>query len=133
MVEKLATFASLWALIVAPSLCRAGLLTACCFPSDRLAETQASSDECCKHTEPGNAPAPKPEPRTCDSCAHVCDATVKAPDDSGKLNCYQLMFVSHVALPAESPTLDTWALSAASSVVFETNLPFPRSDIPLLI
>ncbi len=133
MVDKLATIAALWALIVAPSLCRAGLLTACCFPGERPTEMQASGDECCKHTEPLSTPAPSPEPRRCDSCAHICDATVKAPDDSGRFDGCQLITVSYEALPAQSPTLGTWASSAASVAVLDTNLPFPPSDVPLLI
>lgn len=133
MLDKLATLTALWALMVAPNLCRAGLLTACCFPSDRPTQARASGDDCCNHTEPQSAPTPKPEPRKCDSCAQVCDATVKTPDDSGRLSSCLFISADHEAPSTEIPILGEWTRSVAAGVVFETDLPFPRSDIPLLI
>jgi len=133
MTQKLVSIVSLWALIVAPGLCRAGLLTACCTPNERAVESQATADNCCRRTESRPTQAPAPEPRRCESCVCRYDATVKAPDASGKSGCSFFVPVDCEATPTGILTLGPFALRTSSTAAFPANLPFPRSDIPLLI
>lgn len=133
MAEKLVCFFTLWSLIVAPNLCRAGLLTSCCTPGKSVQEVSVASDGCCgeKHT-PVDSPS-KSEPRECDSCAQVCDVVVKAPEDAPKLDCCQTLVVFYEVPQTASEAPAVRFLLSDPEKADESNLPFPRSDVPLLI
>src|SRR5688572_18367344 len=131
MADKLACVTAIWALLVAPGLCRFGLLQACCVPVPSHDEAAAATDDCCKKE---HAPAPeKPKPRDCGSCAHVCDAAVQAPADDHPIDLAQALLFPAVHDTAAQTPLSPYVLGLDGAVVSKVELPFPQSDLPLLI
>lgn len=134
MVGRFVTFASLWAVIAAPSLCRVGFLTACCFPGEAAKEAPISREDCCERSEDQPLRQQSPDPRNCDSCPHLCDANFKAPEDPVHFGDFQLLTATF-----ESSTLLSGAPFARRAFLrhpqdaFTRDLPFPLSDVPLLI
>ncbi|RJP38446.1 MAG: hypothetical protein C4547_04520 [Phycisphaerales bacterium] len=141
---------ALWALVVVPSLCRAGLLTACCHDGDSPGTAAAAgSNGCCGSTARGQSPdedgaparpaeAPCPwqppsEQRECDTCVIVCGAVAKPAESSGAA---EHAVVQHCPLAFTSVAVGT---AAPCSCIEPTvppesgGLPFPISDRPLRV
>lgn len=132
MTEKLACFVAIWALVAAPALCRAGVLKACCAPGQPAQKTKVVEDDCCKKNSSGS-PAEESEPRECDTCVHVCDATASAPQLDGKLPCCEFLPVDHVASSLSNMALPIQPFLLEITTRFGGNLPIPLSALPLLI
>ena len=131
MVEKFGCLAAAWGLVIAPALCRAGILEACCMPAPAQTETAAFQDGCCRHVRPPES-AP-PQPRKCDSCVHVCDAAATPIGDSGRLDRAESLPALCEAQLAPQRACGTELLVLDHAHACGTNLPFRRSDLPLLI
>jgi hypothetical protein len=131
MADKLACLTAIWALLVAPGLCRYGVLQACCVPAPAHDEAAADVDDCCKTKHSPAREAPKP--RDCGSCAHVCDAAVQAPSDDHPIEIAQalLLPVTHDTALQTARPVHVFALDNA--LASRSERPYPPSDIPLLI
>lgn len=124
-----------WSLMGAPMLCRAGVLVRCCAPSIKdqgPVENTDCENGCCSRPN-GEAPVQDGDERECDSCVALCKAVAKPIDDD------PLPGRAGLATPTIVPSLDTaapsilmWAL-AIDRPPDKLRLPFPSSDIPLLI
>ena len=129
MKQTFASLMTLWALVAAPNLCRAGVLVACCqhAPERDIAPTAAVG--CCDEGEPKNLP----ENRNCGSCAGVCDTIAKPPDGGDQPDMEQpTAVVVNVIYVCVEPLMQGTA-SRVDLTVSGVRLPFPPSDVPLLI
>jgi hypothetical protein len=129
MKHTAANLLALWALAVAPNLCRAGVWVVCCPPGREHPMTDAPSDGCCDEGRHGNSPTG----RECSSCVNVCAAIAKPPEGgdhaSGEVPPTAVLDI--VDVDAEPPTRCLFC----SDQPFDSrlNLPFRPSDVPLLI
>ena len=125
-----------WLLVGPPALCRAGVLVECCdHESTETANSSASvSSPCCGDADANGdseRPTSDPMPRKCGTCAGVCATVVKPPDDFGSDT-----FVALLVLPLEVVSEAPFAPGASdhvSSLCRIPSLPYPPSDLPLLI
>lgn len=125
-------FAAVWSFVVAPALCRAGALAACCTHENAPAMPVA----CCQSHEtlPANPPANSSDPpRECGSCADVCKGVVK-PDESRHLPGFD----SHaqpweVAAHFREIAGDTTVSKDFHGLIDTPRLRFPASSLPLRI
>jgi len=130
MKQTFASLMTLWALVAAPNLCRAGVLVACCqhAPERDMAATAAVG--CCDEGEPKNLP----ENRDCGSCANVCDTIAKPPDGGDQPGMeLPVALVVNVVFVRIEPWSPQGATSHIDLPVSGVDLPFPPSDVPLLI
>lgn len=131
MADKLACVTAIWALLVAPGLCRFGVLQACCVPAPSHDQAAADVDDCCNKEHP---PTPEqPNPRDCGSCAHVCDAAVQAPFDDHPVDLAQALLFPVAHDTATEAPLPVRAFGLNDVLVLKSERPYPPSDIPLLI
>lgn len=128
MANKSACLIAVWALVIAPGLCRFGTLQACCVPVAPEQHAEAADDCCKKNREPKPA---KPAPRDCGSCAHLCDAAVKAPGDEQRFDLAEALLLPE--LPQVIPACFGCAFIPLLPFDCDIGLRFPFSDIPLLI
>lgn len=123
-------------LVGPPVLCRAGVLVGCCdHDSTGLIEAGASAlSPCCAGCDtPGEPPQPLPDraPRKCGTCAGVCGTLVKPSDDSNAM-----MFATWMVMTIQTfceTTLASGSYIQARPIYQLASLPFPPSDLPLLI
>ena len=124
-----------WSLIGAPMLCRAGVLVRCCAPSIKYqvpAENGDCEKGCCSYPN-GEAPVQDGDERECGSCVALCKAVAKPIDDdplAGRAGLPTPTIVPSV--DASASVMLMWAL-AIDRPPDKLRLPFPSSDIPLLI
>ena len=129
MKQTLASLMAFWALVAAPNLCRAGVLVACCDHAPKREASQEVSDGCCDEGESANLP----QNRDCGSCVIVCDTIAKPPDGGQQAGMELPAAVADmVCFCIEPSDLQAPAFRAALPVS-GIDLPFPHSDIPLLI
>lgn len=125
-----------WLLAGPPALCRAGVLVECCdHASTKTANSSAHvSAPCCGDcgtNSKSEKPAPDPVPRQCGTCAGVCATVVKPVDDANPTTFAVFLAIpAHVASDGQ-PATDTGYLDPHSYRI--ANLPYPPSDLPLLI
>lgn len=125
----------MWLLVGPPALCRAGVLIECCDhePLGDLRIVEATKPPCCDNENPtGNEDRPDPESgsRKCGTCAGVC-ATVAKPSDG-----LDVTTLADVVLPIPSAIASTRPHHASQTLAGSpqsASLPFPPSDLPLLI
>lgn len=126
-------------LVGPPALCRAGVLVACCdrdpvHESDRSQSANCcpGDDECRLQSPCDEAPSePTSDHRTCDRCAGVCAGVARLSDDiSADLPCdfLPLMSLGMSDLTSASKPLVTHPI-----LLQVPRIPFPASDVPLLI
>jgi hypothetical protein len=132
-MSRLVHIATVWSLITAPALCRAGALTVCCTHR----EAPITPPACCGghgDAPSDEAPCPMPSERECGSCAEVCNGVAKPAEVRGLHD-----FVDH---------LQTWYGEATPGLLMATTaagrlthdcvlvgsfLSYPASDLPLRI
>ncbi len=124
-----------------PALCRAGLLVECCLRTQRAEqESPGCPDECpngCPDESPDKCPddAESSGERDCSSCAEVC-ASVSLPLGKPASEAVKITLAPVVAA-TEVLAGGLPSVRYASPDVFNRwahhNLPFPKSDRPLLI
>ena len=132
---------AIWGLVGLPSLCRAGVLVECCVPAHHTEKESPRCPDGCPNKCPNESPDKGPDStgssgeRDCSSCVGVCNWMSLAPQ---KLAAEDFETTS---TPVVATTL---ALTggfpsgpSGSPDVFKPrprgNLPFPTSDLPLLI
>ena len=119
-----------------PVLCRAGVLVECCDHEPRKLSLPAATEPslCCGDGDVGGdpqQPSTDPVQRKCGTCAGVCTTVIKPSDDSQAMN-----FVVLSLLPAQivsEASLATGAMYPSSHAARTPILPYPPSDLPLLI
>jgi hypothetical protein len=124
MKPGLASLVTLWALVAAPNLCRAGLLVACCHEAGEARPTV--TDDCCA---PQGSPA-LPVDRECDSCVGVCDTVAKPPDGADDA---QPVVTMAVDIGAATTPYNAAFARASRGRAPQPRIPFPPSDVPLRI
>ncbi len=130
MKQTFASMITLWALVGAPNLCRAGVLVGCCQHAPERDMAPVAAVGWCNEGEPKNLP----ENRECGSCANVCNTIAKPPDggDQAAMEFPAAAIVSVVSVSVETLALRDPAPRIDLSVS-RIDLPFPPSDVPLLI
>lgn len=106
---------AVWGLWASPVLCESGLLKACC--------EQSSSEDCETDCE-------------CDGCVELCNARVTKPSSGSELPDLSAAHLVATLPPFASAYADgQWSgfLDRAATGLWNTNLPFPVSDRPLLV
>ncbi|MDX2199471.1 MAG: hypothetical protein SF069_10940 [Phycisphaerae bacterium] len=126
-------FAAVWSFVVAPSLCRAGALAACCTHG----EAQAAPVGCCQshETSPTDSPVDSGDPpRECRTCADVCNGVAK-PDESRYLPTLDMHSPSWHTVTAHCGVIasNVAVLNALPGLIESPRLPFPASGLPLRI
>ena len=125
----------MWLLVGPPALCRAGVLIECCDhePLRDLRIVATTEPPCCDNENPTSSedlPDSESGSRTCGACAGVC-ATVAKPSDG-----LDVTTLADVALPIPgviAPTRAHHASQILAGSPLSPYLPFPPSDLPLLI
>lgn len=132
-MPRLMLIATVWSLIAAPALCRAGALTGCCTHDDAPISPPACCDDdnrAPSDESPGQAPAQ----RECGSCADVCRGITKLSE----ARCLTDL-VEHVQPWGGDAGLACPTVSIAvvyvshDCVLIGLCLPYPASDLPLRI
>ena len=141
MLRAFLTVTAVWSLVASPVLCRGGWLRACCEHETTMGDSadagRAMSRGGCEDPDCGCPVEERPkEPvddRECAPCAAVCAGLFKPGDDTSVI-----LDGSEAALATGTVHDDLiqqasvrWML--AFSHTGRQRLPFPRSDIPLLI
>jgi len=134
MRRILLILATTWSVAGAPAFCRAGVWVECCrHEADPAAPRERAeylpTDDCC----PVREPAQKPLERRCASCVFACGGVAKLTDDVSTTDWAHPIAVS-IDLAAwvmndAGPAGCFWVADRSDP----SGLPFPRSDIPLLI
>lgn len=125
-----------WLLVGSPPLCRAGVLSDCCeheVPSAAIPQ-DAIHPPCCNDSgEHDGSTEREPEqlPRECGSCAGVCMHVAKPSDDSSDIDFSLATYcaIELVITARPSQGHDTTITCAYRPPC----LPYPASDLPLLI
>jgi len=126
----------MWLLLGPPALCRAGVLVQCCHLDSiqTLDPGEPVASPCCvdEDTDSGvSDPAPDPMPRRCGTCAGVCASVAKPSDDSNSTTLAAFLVLPASVVTVTPITRVTSRDMSRSSWL--TSLPFPPSDLPLLI
>jgi hypothetical protein len=135
MSRTLLTVVAVWSLVASPGLCRGGWLTACCEHETTIGfsagEGGCEDPDCrCPVKEQPKEPT---NGRHCAPCAAVCAGLFKPGDDTS------VMIDGGMPAQAIVPAYADLIRHASARRVLESSpggrqrLPFPRSDIPLLI
>ncbi|MCH8243335.1 MAG: hypothetical protein IH897_12110 [Planctomycetes bacterium] len=128
---------AIWALVGAPSLCRAGVLVECCLPAHRADEESHGCPNGCPDKSPEKTPADTDtsNERDCSTCADVCKSMSLAPEKmAGQdlANSAGPVVATTAALTDGRPSsLDVWPDECKRWP--REKLPYPTSDRPLLI
>jgi hypothetical protein len=133
MMSRFVLIWTVWSLVAAPALCRAGVLAACCTHG----EPANAEQTCCASAAcaPADLPADSaPQPRDCESCAEVCKAAAKPAEKRAAADCFDV---------ARNFLSDVPGIAVMSCVVqagprcheraSRTNLACLASDLPLRI
>lgn len=135
MIRGVVRLLMAWLLVGSPVLCKAGVLVACCDHQSVLTSDYWSSESsCCNDAENGfngEPCAPDSPPRECGACAGVCGGAVK-PSDESKAASLPAQSVCAVAIGIV-PTISLNPRPFSFHSLRVPRLPFPRSDLPLLI
>jgi len=123
-----------WLMAGPPALCRAGVLDECC--DQRSADWPAATVEsgCCADGDGGcgaDQRAPEPIPRKCGTCAGVCTSLVKPSEDSNTVSLAEAAFIPVHIDPEPLIAEHTSRIFLRSCR--QPALPYPHSDVPLLI
>ncbi|HRX86217.1 MAG TPA: hypothetical protein P5572_14450 [Phycisphaerae bacterium] len=120
-----------------PILCRGGILADCCAhqgTQDALRENvQDCADEhCCAGDAPLESPAaPAEPPRKCGACAALCLGHFTLNDSPGTVVAIAAMPMARLDAPEAAQAA---RVSVAPGLqAHPPGLPFPTSDVPLLI
>ncbi|GMU83747.1 MAG: hypothetical protein AMXMBFR47_36170 [Planctomycetota bacterium] len=129
-MPRLILIAAVWSFVVAPAMCRAGTLTACCAHEDAPAA-------CCQshETSPADPPTDSGDPpRECGSCADVCKGGAK-PDEARNLPGLDphVQPWDAVAVQYSAIAGDAAVSNAFDRLIDSPHLPFPASGLPLRI
>lgn len=124
--------AAVWSFVVAPALCRAGALVACCTHNEPVSAAPACCDS---HAAApiDECPNTTPTERECGSCADVCKGIAKPAEER--------------SLPALADDVQPWGGDATAELLTATGapthatfarvltlvLPYPASVLPLRI
>lgn len=132
-MSRLTLIVAVWSFVVAPALCRAGALAACCTHEPAPSAPVA----CCPshETSPADPPADSgTPPRKCGSCADVCKGVTK-PDEHRDLAALgeQLAQCSSPPLDVLMTVCAVLRRPAHDCLIFGPDLPYPASDLPLRI
>lgn len=134
MIRLAVKLVMVWLLLGPPALCRAGVLVQCCDhesegtpdPSDSVASP------CCadEGSDSGSSDsAPDSTPRRCGTCAGVCASVAKPTDDSNSTTLAAFLVPPTNVVTVAAIT----RVTNMSRLSWLTSLPFPPSDLPLLI
>ena len=129
--------AAIWALVGAPSLCRAGVLVECCLPAHHAdEESHGCPDDCpngCPDESPDETPADTgtSNERDCSSCADVCKSMSLAPEKMAGEDFESTPAPVVAATDGCPSSVD--ASPGECKRWLRERLPFPTSDRPLLI
>lgn len=125
--------AAVWSFVVAPALCRAGALVACCTHDEPVSALPACCDS---HAAApiDECPNPAPTERECGSCADVCKGIAK-PDESRHLPALDTHAQPWHAVSAHYGVTATGVAVGAAfdGLIDSPRLPFPASGLPLRI
>ncbi|OQZ07129.1 MAG: hypothetical protein B6D36_01445 [Planctomycetes bacterium UTPLA1] len=122
-------------LVGPPALCKAGVLVACCdHESLRAGTDEPLQTACCTEVEDGcntDTTVPDSTPRKCEACAGICAGAVKPSDESkaAALDAQPAILVVIVINSMAYPRIRPDSLHSLPG----PRLPFPVSDVPLLI
>ncbi len=122
-----------WLLVAPPVLCRAGVLVECCDDGPAEVATVATDSPCCGDAAAGcgdGESAPQPGPRKCGSCATICSSPAKPADEA---NVPTLVAAAAPLLHARSESPSAAHNQNPDRSRSRGELPFPPTDIPLLI
>ena len=126
-----------WSLVAAPALCRAGILDECCEhqPAPPLSGEKATCGGAgCGCTDESPRPQPQqPEERQCSWCAGVCRTQIKPSDEGGNTLQFQHALPVAVDTPSDMGLLGRASRCFAGGAAERHRIPFPPSDVPLLI
>ncbi len=137
----MAILVAIWGLVAMPSLCRAGVLVACCAPTDCPEETSPGCPGGCPNSCPGESTDEDPDDtpssgeRDCSSCADVCNLVSLAIGKAGSkvvASAFAAVVPVTAALADGFPSARPTWLHALHWRPRE-NLPFPKSVRPLLL
>lgn len=122
-------------LVGPPALCKAGVLVACCdHESLRAGNDEPLESACCPDAEDdcnADTTVPDSTPRKCEACAGICAGAVK-PSDESKAAAIDAQTASVVAFVINSMACPGIRSDSLRSLP-DPRLPFPVSDVPLLI
>ncbi|MGD2110340.1 MAG: hypothetical protein PVI86_13245 [Phycisphaerae bacterium] len=123
-------------LVGPPVLCRAGVLVECCEHEQAEPAADATRSSCCDCDEDhgsntGGRPPAREAPRKCGGCVAVCFGVTKPSDDSASAILVGWALL-HLCVASESP-LPQQTIRHCDGPRHLQNLPFPPSDIPLLV
>lgn len=132
---------AIWALVGAPSLCQAGVLVECCVPAHHADEESHGCPDDCPNKCPDRSPEQTPvdtdtsNERDCSTCADVCKSMSLAPV---KIAGEDLANTSGPVVATTAALTDGCPSSLDASLDESKRqprqkLPFPTSDLPLLI
>lgn len=133
--------AAIWALVGAPSLCRAGVLVECCLPAHHADEESRGCPDDCPNGCPDESPEETPadtgtsNERDCSSCADVCKSMFLAPEKMAGEdleNAPAPVVATTAALTDGFPSTPDASPDECKRWPRE-KLPYPTSDRPLLI
>ena len=140
-MQTLSLVVVVWSLVGMQTLCRAGILVACCASGVSAHEkSHDAPDECPHKCREGNRETCSDDtkssgPRDCDSCGDACNAvsphSKQTSDDD-----VAVMFVAVIAvtqLPGDVYLPHQYRSRNLSTLQLREHLPIPVSDRPLLI
>ena len=137
MMRGLLKLAMVWLLVAPPALCRAGVLADCCEDQQTETSTAAVKHPCCRESTGGckeeqSSPhrVPDPAPKSCGTCAAVCSSPAKPAEEPILPTPAAVLLTS---LSVASELLPTQASHDSACSCNQRKLPFPSSDVPLLI
>ena len=134
MARVLVNLSMVWFLAGPPALCRGGMLVQCCEHEPAESSAVASRSSCCDKDHSGGTerqPTSPQAPRKCGNCVTVCFGVTKPSDDS-----IDPILVGWAFLPlfvGQDSTPPRCTIRNFERPMFPHKLPFPPSDVPLLI
>lgn len=139
MRTMLAISFALWSLVVVPSLCQAGVLTACCEDAAGGVMDPSVAGECCGGGACGrvsgncDAQTPSHNDHPCDTCLVACCAAAR-PLESTLSNLHLTALCGAlVASPHNLASASPASGFRAADPPDTCGLPFPLSDRPLRV
>ena len=125
-------------LVGPPALCKAGVLTSCCERGSHEVTSCADDSPCCDGydwiADKGNdqgSPGQDSKHRSCGQCADVCAGPAKTCDEARVESPFQLIL--HFSDYLEFASSGSFFKYSRANPSQMPKLPFPASDVPLLI